>query len=366
MNSASMRTRLLASFAAVAVTGAIAFMTSMRFMVPRLFDQQTGNGKGGPPGQQMVNQHDAVVSAVNTAMMIALAASLACSAVIAFALSSRSLRSLDGVRAGTRRLAAGRYDVPVERPGVPELAALADDINHLAATLAASEQHRAALIGDVAHEMRTPLTTISGYLEGFDDGLFTAPEMALTVRTEVTRLHHLAQDLASVSRSEEGQTALDLTRVDLCDLLHTVSTRVGPQFAAAGVELALVAPDRLLVVLDSERMIQVLSNVIGNALAYTPAGGRVTVVASADTTGIRISVTDTGRGLRPDDLERVFERFYRADPHDHSGGTGIGLTISRAVVRAHGGDLVARSPGPGRGSTFEVTLPAQASAELTR
>jgi len=164
MTRATMRTRLLASFALVAVTGAIAFMISMRVMVPRLFDQETGNGKGGPAGQGLASQHDAVVSSVNTAMVIALAASLACSALIALALSSRGLRSLDHVRAGTRRLAAGRYDTPVERPGVPELAALADDINHLAATLDATEQHRAALIGDVAHEMRTPLTTITGYL----------------------------------------------------------------------------------------------------------------------------------------------------------------------------------------------------------
>ncbi|MEQ1702240.1 MAG: sensor histidine kinase, partial [Ilumatobacteraceae bacterium] len=97
--------------------------------------------------------------------------------------------------------------------------------------------------------------------------------------------------------------------------------------------------------------------VIGNALAYTAAPGRVTVTARATGGGMMAAVTDTGRGLRPDDLERVFERFYRADPHDHSGGTGIGLTVSRAIVRAHGGELIARSPGPGQGCTFEMTLP---------
>lgn len=358
MRQASLRTRLLASFATVALTGAIAFMISMRVMVPRLFDQraQQGNGMGG---QAMMTQHDVVVSAVNTAMLIALVASLACSAVIALALSSRGLRGLDHIRAGTRRLAAGRYDTPVERPGVPELAALTDDINHLAATLAATEQHRAALIGDVAHEMRTPLTTISGYLEGFQDGLFTAQEMTDTVGTEVARLHHLAQDLASVSRAEEGQMSLDVAQADFSELIQTVGTRLLPRFAAAGVELRLDTPDHLPVAIDSERMIQVLSNVIGNALAYTPIHGRVTVTARTDGNGLFAAVTDTGRGLGQADLERVFERFYRADPHDHSGGTGIGLTVSRAIVRAHGGDLVARSPGPGQGSTFEMTLPGQ-------
>ena len=354
----SMRTRLLASFATVAGTGAIAFMISMRVMVPRLFDQraQAGFGMGN---QGMMTQHEVVVSAVNTAMLVALAASLACSALIALALSSRALRGLDHLRAGTRRLAAGRYDTPVERPGVPELATLADDINQLAATLAATEQHRASLIGDVAHEMRTPLTTINGYLEGFDDDLFTAQEMAATVRTEVTRLHHLAQDLASVSRAEEGQLPLDRTEVDFRDVVRTAATRLRPQFSAANVELVLDTPERLPAVVDSERMVQVLSNLIGNALAYTPAGGRVAVTTRTGPDGIVAEVTDTGRGLRPDDLERVFERFYRANPHDHSGGTGIGLTVSRAIARAHGGDLVARSGGLDEGSTFELTVPAQ-------
>lgn len=354
----SMRTRLLASFATVAITGAIAFMISMRVMVPRLFDQraQAGYGMGN---QGMMTQHEVVVSAVNTAMLVALAASLACSALIALVLSNRALRGLDHLRAGTRRLAAGQYDTPVERPGVPELATLADDINQLAATLAATEQHRAALIGDVAHEMRTPLTTIAGYLEGFDDGLFTAPEMAAAVSTEVTRLHHLAQDFASVSRAEEGQLPLDLAEVDFGDIVRTACTRLGPRFTAAGVELVVDTPERLPVVVDGERMIQVLTNLIANALAYTPGGGRVTLTARTGPDGIVADVTDTGRGLRPDDLERVFERFYRADPHDHSGGTGVGLTVSRAIARAHGGDLIARSGGLDQGSTFELTVPAR-------
>jgi signal transduction histidine kinase len=124
------------------------------------------------------------------------------------------------------------------------------------------------------------------------------------------------------------------------------------------VGLTLDTPEHLPATIDGERMIQTLTNIIGNALTYTPAGGNVTVTAE-NTDPIRVTVSDTGRGLHPDDLERIFERFYRADRHDHSGGTGIGLTISRAIVRAHGGDLVAHSAGPGLGSTFEVLLPAQ-------
>ena len=357
-----MRTRLLASFAMVAATGAAAFMVSARVLVPRLFDQRMGNGgigQSGTGGQGVAHQHDALVSAVNTSMLIALAATLACSAVIAVVMSRRSLRSLEQLRAGSRGLAAGNYHARVARPNEPELADLADDINHLAATLAETEQRRAALIGDVAHEMRTPLTTINGYLEGFDDGLFTPEELTGTVRAEVRRLGHLAGDLAAVSRAEEGRLDLDLQPADLREVVTAVVERLRPQFEAAGVALSVDAPDQLPAVIDRERMVQVLNNLLGNAVSYTPPGGRVDVHGSNDHGRLRISVADTGRGLLADDLERIFERFYRTDPHDHSGGTGIGLTISRSIVQAHGGELIARSAGEGRGSTFEISLPTR-------
>ncbi|MDO8391524.1 MAG: ATP-binding protein [Actinomycetota bacterium] len=360
-----MRARLLVSFAIVTLTGAAALAIAIRVMVPTLYDEKTRAGRGGPTGaaggdaQTAAVQHDAVVSAVNTAMVIALAASLLCSALIAVMLSKRNLRNLDRMRAGTRRLAMGHYDTRIDRPTEPELAVLADDINHLAATLAASEQRRAALIGDVAHEMRTPLTTISGYLEGMNDGLFTPAEVGSTLRVEVARLHSLARDLAAVSRSEENGLSLERQPDDLVAVLSIVVERLRHQFDAAHVGITFEAPSPIPMTIDRERMVQAFTNVIGNALAYTPAGGSVLVVARRHGDHGVVHVTDTGRGIAAEDLQRVFERFYRADPHDHSGGTGIGLTISRAVVEAHGGSIVARSDGLGRGTTFEVTLPAR-------
>jgi histidine kinase len=271
--------------------------------------------------------------------------------------SRRTLRNLDRLRAGTRLLAGGSYAARVDPPPEPELADLADDINTLAATLAATEQRRAALIGDVAHELRTPLTTINGYLEGFDDRLVSADELVTTVRVQVRRLDHLAGDLAAISRAEEGRLDLDLHSGDLREILTSVTDGFRPQFQKAGVDIHVDAPAAVQAVVDRERMVQVLTNLLRNALAYTPAGGRVDARLTPESGGARITVSDTGRGLLADDLERIFERFYRADPHDHSGGTGIGLTISRAIMRAHGGDLIARSPGRGQGSTFEIFLP---------
>jgi histidine kinase len=357
---ASLRTRLLLSFALVAGTGAATFFIAARFLVPRMFDDRMGNGMGGNGMGTNGSgaQHDALVSSVNSAMLIAVATTLVISTLIAVAMSRRTLRSVDELRIGASRLAKGDYGATVTRPREAELSDLADDLNHLAATLAATEHRRAALVGDVAHEMRTPLTTISGTLEGFDDGLFTQAELTQAVRTEIDRLRRLAADLAAASSADEGQLHLDLRHGDLSELLDTVATRFRPQFERARVRLDTRVEQGLTTRFDHDRLVQALSNLLSNALAYTPEGGTVEVRGSSSSELVTIRVTDSGRGLRTEELERVFERFYRADRDDRAGGTGIGLTISRAIARAHGGDLTAASPGPGLGSTFELTLPA--------
>ncbi|MBI4932402.1 MAG: HAMP domain-containing protein [Actinobacteria bacterium] len=364
-----MRTRLFVSFAMVAGTGALTFYIAARFAVPTLFDQRMGNGgmgqgngatagNGAAAGNAAsAGQHDALVSAVNSAMLIALVATLVCSTLIAVVMSRRTLRSVNDLRLGAAQLASGNYATRVSRPNEAELGGLADDINHLATTLADTEQRRAALVGDVAHEMRTPLTTISGTLEGFDDGLFTQAELTDTVRTEVGRLHRLAGDLAAVSRAEEGQLHLDRQRGDLAELVTDTTARLRPRFDQADVQLTVDVSGPLLADFDRDRMVQVLTNLLTNALAYSTPPGIVTVRAAASGSTASISVADNGRGLHAGELEHVFERFYRAERNDHSGGTGIGLTISRAIARAHGGELVAASAGPGRGATFTVTLP---------
>jgi signal transduction histidine kinase len=358
MKHMSMRSRLFVSFAMVAATGAISFYIAARFLVPRLFDQRMGNGMGAGMGSgSSAGQHDALVSAVNTAMLIALGATLVCSTLIAIVMSRRTLRSVNQLRAGAAQLAAGRYDTRVTRPGEAELGALADDINHLAATLADTEQRRASLIGDVAHEMRTPLTTISGTLEGFDDGLFTQAELTDTVSTEVARLQHLAGDLAAVSRAEEGQLHLERRPGDLGEVVSSTVERLRSRFDEVDVHLTLDSTGPLPASFDRDRMVQVITNLLTNALTYTPAEGAVNVTTSTSDGMARVSVTDTGRGLQPAELEHVFERFYRAERDDHSGGTGIGLTISRAIARAHDGDLVASSSGPGTGATFVLSVP---------
>ena len=256
----------------------------------------------------------------------------------------------------TRKMAGGTYGVEVPVPAVTELGALAEDVNRLGAALAETEQRRAALVSDLAHELRTPLTTVRGFLEGLTDGVFEpTPDVLADLTEEVARLQRLVGDLNVLSRADEGTLPLDLARRDVAQVAASVAGRLAPQFADKGVVLEVDAPEAVPALIDGDRVTQLLTNVVGNALAYTEPGGRVTVAVRRAGAQVTVEVVDTGRGIAADELPRVFDRFHRAD---RSGsGTGVGLTIARSIARAHGGDVTAESAGLGDGSTFVVRLP---------
>ena len=200
-------------------------------------------------------------------------------------------------------------------------------------------------------------------MEGLIDGVFAPePEILGAVSDELRRLRRLADDLSALSRAEEQRLELHPADADLAGLARRAAGRLAPQFGDRQVTLAVHAAGPLPVRADPDRITQVLTNIIGNALAATPAEGTVTVEARAAGQRAEVSVTDTGAGLAAGDLERVFERFYRAPGQPRrSGGSGIGLTIARNIARAHGGEVTASSPGPGRGATFVLTLPLRTS-----
>ena len=356
-------TRLFVSYAAVAAAGALVLLVTIRLLVPRLFDARMGRGLGPGAGGRGSTMHDALVSSLDRALVIALLTSLVAAAVIAVMVARRILRPVDRVRAAARRLASGHYDERIERPAEAELAALADDVNALARSLAETEQRRAELVSDVAHELRTPLTTIRGYTEGMRDGV-VAPDAAVlsAVLAEVDRLQRLAADLSTLSHADEGRLSLDAVPVDLADVAGRVVESFRVQAVAKGVDLR-AAGRGAPVTGDPDRLGQVLSNLVANALVYTPRGGRVVVDVSAQGPSALVAVSDSGIGLAPGDLERVFDRFYRVRGVDRPpGGSGIGLAIARAIARAHGGELAAASPGPGLGTTFTLRIPAAAGA----
>jgi signal transduction histidine kinase len=303
--------------------------------------------------------HQAFVDALWSTLPIALVLSVGGAGIVTLFVTRRILRPINDVRSATKRLAAGHYDERVTPPGELELAALASDVNQLAAALETTERRRAQLISEVSHEMRTPLTTISGYVEGIIDGVFSpTDEVLATVSEETARLERLVSDLATLSRAEENALPLKITREDLGALAAAVAARLRPQFDDQNVTLEVQGSAALPVDVDRDRVIQVIANLLGNALTYTPAGGRVVLEWGERAGAATMTVRDTGVGIADDDLGLIFERFYRVpDLPRPSGGSGIGLTIARSIARAHHGDITAASPGRDQGSTFTLELP---------
>ena len=187
-----------------------------------------------------------------------------------------------------------------------------------------------------------------------------SPETFQQIHQEAERLNRLVDDLQELSRVEAGAYEMDLHPVDLASLINTVVKRLGGQFKDKGVKLTVNLPSDLPhVQADDDRIIQVLTNLVDNALRYTPAGGEVTLLASRSGSQVQVTVKDTGVGIPPEHLPHIFTRFYRIDKSRsrQAGGSGIGLTITRHLVEAHGGRIWVESEGKGQGSAFTFTLP---------
>lgn len=271
------------------------------------------------------------------------------------------LQPLEQITRSSRRIANGHYDERIPIPNSDELAMMALNFNQMAEALEQTEQRRIALIGNVSHELRTPLTGIEGYLEAMMDGVLPSDtETYAQMYQEVRRLRRLTDDLQVLSRVEAGQIPLTIDVFDVLPVLERVTAQLKPQAMAQCLELETeISHQDLNVCADSDRTAQVLVNLIGNAIRYTPEDGCITVSVTVKQQMAQISVHDTGIGIPPDSLPYIFERFYRVDSSRSrsSGGSGIGLTISRHLAWAMGGELTAASEGPGKGSTFLFTLP---------
>ena len=355
--------RLFASYAIVVVVVIAALGVTFGLRATSSFDEEIRGS--GEDSRTEGESHRAFVDSIWNTVPIALVVSVGAAGIVTLFVARRILRPIDDVRRTTRRLASGHYDERVDPPAELELAALAGDVNRLAEALETTERRRAELISEVAHEMRTPLTSITGYVQGMLDGVFPADDATFAaVVDEAARLERLASDLSTLSRAEEHALPLAVTRQDLGELAELAASRLRPQFDDKGVALEVRAAPPLPVDVDRDRILQVLNNLLGNALTYTPPGGRVTVTGASRESLAAVAVADTGAGIASEDLELVFERFYRVAglPRPPT-GSGIGLTIARGIARVHGGDVIARSPGLGEGATFTLELPPARSVE---
>lgn len=357
----SLRARLLAAFLVVVAAALGTIGVSILLVSPAYFAEAMGHLPGDPMGEAMAEATlDAFTEATRNALIAATVIAVATAAVVSLAVAARIARPVTALARAAGRVAGGHYTerVPADEPG--ELGALAESFNEMAESLEATERRRLQLVGDVAHELRTPLTTLDGYLEGLEDGVIqpTAQTWHL-LRAETARLNRMVNDLAELWRAETHQLPLRLEAVDAAAVAREVGQRFQPQAEARGVVLDLpqnAAPARA----DRDRLAQILSNYLSNALRHAPDGSTIRVTAGSSEGGAVLSVADEGAGLAADQLEAVFERFYRVDAARSraGGGSGIGLAIVRALAEAMDGQAWAESEGPGHGATFRLELPA--------
>jgi signal transduction histidine kinase len=241
---------------------------------------------------------------------------------------------------------------------VVELDALGHDVNHLAQTLEDTEERRARLLSDVTHELRTPLSSIDGFVEGAADGVFTIDETHEAVTDETARLLRLVEDLSVLSKTAEHSLSLEVTSVQLSAVAATAVDQLRPQYADRSITVDVVTRSDPEVKGDERRLIQIISNLLANALGHIDEGGSVQVVVDDDGGQASVSVIDDGAGIRDEDLDRVFDRFFRGTNAEQRSGTGLGLPVARGIAEAHGGSLAASSQGPGHGATFTLSLPS--------
>jgi signal transduction histidine kinase len=296
---------------------------------------------------------DAAPSSLTTVAVIVVVAFAIVLGARAFGSAVRPLAEL---ATATARLADGEAEVRVRPRGPRSARSLVTSFNAMAERLDRARADRQALLADVTHELRTPLTVIAGGLEAMLDGVHPLDGDHLApILAETRVMDRLLDDLRTLSLAEAGALTLHREPVDLRELAADIVAAQRPGATAAGTALEVTGDEHLEADVDPVRVREILVNLVVNALRHTPAGGTITVDTRHDGDDAVLTVSDTGDGIAPADLDRVFTRFHR---RSDSGGSGLGLTIARDLAAAHGGTIVARSDGiPGHGAAFTVRLP---------
>jgi histidine kinase len=359
--------KLMVSYLVVIIVGVVTLAVAAESVTPTAFNRHMlGMQQMMMGGQMSMQQMGADLftnfrAAVTEALLVSTIAALISAILVSLFVSRRVVTPIRQMMTASRHIAAGHYRERVTVVSDDELGQLAQSFNQMAASLEQTEAMRRELIGNVAHELRTPLSTIKGYMEGLMDGVLSPePTTYQQVYREADRLQRLVSDLQELSRVEAGAFELDCQPVNMAELIQHTTTRLCPQFEEKGVQLNVDLPSDLpRVQADEDRINQILINLIGNALQYTPTGGTVSVTAEKHPPELWVTIRDTGIGISAEHLPHLFTRFYRVDKSRSraGGGSGIGLTITKHLVEAHGGRVWADSQGAGQGSVFGFALP---------
>lgn len=353
--------RLLVAQALVLFAGALTSWVVASAVGPGIF--RTHVRMAGVAHSTAEAEH--VNEAFATALLISLAVALLTSVVLALAVTwyftRRTQRSIALVASSATEIAHGNYRLRVATPALGrEFDTLAETFNELAQRLDDVETIRRRMLGDLAHEMRTPLATLDAHLEALEDGVRELDQPTLAVlHTSSHRLGRLAEDITAVSMAQEGAIEIRSVVTAPRQLVAAAVRAARDRYDAKGVTLTQDITTDFQVKVDPERMAQILGNLLENALRHTPEGGSVRLAARTVGKEVTFIVADTGEGITPRHLPYLFDRFYRVDTarSRDAGGSGIGLTVTKALVQAHGGHITAQSDGPGHGATFTVALP---------
>ncbi len=268
------------------------------------------------------------------------------------------------------KLAEGQLvDIPLEGPG--EVQQLAGALNEMNQKVNNSNQSQRDFVANVSHELKTPLTSIQGFAQSIMDGTTageqSSKEAAEIIFNEAGRMNRLVMDLLTLAKLEGGTADLQRSEVNLGELLYRVALKFQPQARQANIELKSEISTLPRFIGDGDRLAQVFTNLLDNALKFTPAGGSVILQATAISAKIRISITDTGPGIAPEEQARIFERFYQVDKSRKGGtgrGVGLGLPIAKQIILAHSGQIYIQD-NAGQGTTFIVELPLSNSQDQT-
>ena len=318
-----------------------------------LFDtfRRDPNFPNSPEAVFLTNMNRAILSGAIGAIVLAL---------LLGALLARTIaRPVQDLTEATQVIAQGKlgHQVPVHTKD--EIGRLATSFNQMSADLADSVQQRRQMTADIAHDLRTPLSVIMGYTESLSDGKFTgSPDIYRIMHKETQHLSRLIEDLRTLSLADSGELPLTRRAVNPNELLARIAEAYEVKAQEKQIHLSVNVPDDLpQIEVDPDRMVQVLGNLVNNALRFTPEMGEIGLTAVTHATSLLIQVKDTGAGIAPADLPHIFSRFYRGDAsRQHNGESGLGLAIARSIVEAHGGHIKAES-NLGQGTTFTITLP---------
>ncbi|MFZ0161544.1 MAG: HAMP domain-containing sensor histidine kinase [Kineosporiaceae bacterium] len=358
--------RLFLTNALVIVTGAGTLLLVALLFAPPLFHAHLQQAHLPEVSPQVRDHVDAAFErALSISLVVGVGVAMLAAGAISWLVARRLAAPVHDVAMAAQRLADGQYQTLVEDARLgPEFATLTSSVNQLSRRLAATEADRRRLTADLAHQLRTPLASVQATVEAMTDGILAADPSTLAVLADQTaRLSRLVEDLEKVSRAEERQLVLHPRLQPLATVVERCIAAVQGRYRAHGVAVTAEEATSLPPVrIDDDRIAEALTNLLDNALRHTPTGGRVTVTLKSEEsqrpTQVRVTVADTGEGFVPDQDALLFERFHRGSQAAPGSGSGLGLTIARAIAEAHGGSLTAHSDGPGRGASFTLTLPA--------